>query len=389
MGKIKNIGLLISLLLFLYLLNPYSINFLFGYLLVVIVISKKTFLLKNVDKNFLLLLVFSFTYAMFYAFKPSGGFQYVFVYALFPSSFYLLGKYIFIKLEQDSSSIYYFLFLLGAVYSLTPLISVLLNIAEGGFGQIDRSLPLFWDGRILTATIMGSFFAFNMCIPALLIVKKSGRNIFFTAGAVLVFLLSLACVLRIGSRTQLAVFLITLLCSLVYIMPRQSIRRNLVIFALFFGTLSYIISNVSFDLDQDWLSTFASRMENNGEGDIASGGGRTQRWVKSFENLFAKPLGWDEKEFGHSHNMWLDVLRVAGVIPFFLLLLFTLNSFIQIKSALSQVKTNYAFNSQLLIYGLAFFLVFMVEPVFEGLFTLFAIFCLFMGIVNKYRTMQP
>ena len=58
----------------------------------------------------------------------------------------------------------------------------------------------------------------------------------------------------------------------------------------------YIYKNVSFDLNADWLSTFAGRME-GGSGEVASGGGRTERWVKSIEYIFEKPLGWSLDEF--------------------------------------------------------------------------------------------
>ena len=160
-------------------------------------------------------------------------------------------------------------------------------------------------------------------------------------------------------------------------------------FFLFFIGFSIIISNVSFDLDQDWLSTFAGRMEKGGSDDIASGGGRSDRWIKSLENIFKKPLGWPAEEFGHSHNLWLDVLRVAGVIPFFLLLLFSAKSFKEIKHAVKNNLKNHSLNVLIIVYYVAFSLVFMVEPIFEGMFEMFVIFCLFVGVITKYHNVQP
>jgi hypothetical protein len=44
------------------------------------------------------------------------------------------------------------------------------------------------------------------------------------------------------------------------------------------------------------------------------------------------------------------------------------------------------FRSAVLIYSLAFLLIFMVEPIFEGIFSLFALFCLFAGLLKKVQT---
>ena len=149
----------------------------------------------------------------------------------------------------------------------------------------------------------------------------------------------------------------------------------------------YIMNTVSFDLDQDWLSAFANRMEDSK--DLASGGGRTDRWIKSMENLFTKPLGWSEHEFGHAHNLWFDVLRIGGFLSFFSLIFFTTNAYLTVFKAMRKNKTAYAFNNQIAVYTLGFSMVFMVEPILEGMFDFFAFFCFFIGVVKKYNTDYP
>lgn len=385
---IKNIGVFISFFLFLYLLNPYNLNIYFGYMIVVLILTKKQVILNNFNAKFILLLAFSIIYALFYALDPLGGSQFIFAYALFPPSFYLLGSYICERLNRNPRFLFYFLFIAGLLFSLTPLISVLLNLIEGGFAQLSRSLPLFWNDQMVSATIMGSYFTLNMCIPALLVVRQKKSNLPYKIIAIVVFLLSLACVLRLGSRTQIVISLIALFGSLLYIIPRQSMKRNMITFIVFFVGISFLISNVSFDLNQDWLSTFAGRMDKGGS-DIASGGGRTERWTRSLENMFTKPLGWSVDEFGYSHNLWLDILRASGIIPFILLVVFSIKSFFTIKNADSKNNKNFSFNNQVQIYALAFFLIFMVEPIIEGAFSLFVLFCLVIGVINKYQTTQP
>ena len=228
-----------------------------------------------------------------------------------------------------------------------------------------------------------------MCLPAVLIADQGRLKLVHKLIAAIVFILSLICVIRLGSRTQLGIMLITSFIAVIYVVPRQSYKRTVVLFSLLALAAFYIYSNVSFDLDQDWLSTFAGRMENKGAEDIASGGGRTQRWAKSIEYLFKKPLGWNSEEFGNAHNLWLDVLMVSGFIPFTLLIIYTLRSMVKIKDFIRSSSNSIEVNVMILVYSLALFLVFMVEPIFKGIFELFTFFCIFIGIINQSRTSQP
>ncbi len=354
-------------------------------MLFALIITKGRFLKKNLDFNLFLIITFSIIYGLFYALNPEFGLQFILIYAVFPPTFYVLGKYLCDKVTNDRV-LFKSLFFLGFLLSFSALVSVLLNIMEGGFGQIGRSVPLLWGEGLISATIMGSFFTLNMCIPALLVVRQVKISLALRIFMWLVFVLSLMCILRIGTRTQIVICLFALLSSLIFIVPRQSLKKNIVIFSVFIGGIFLIIQNVQFDLGSDWLSAFADRMENNNGADIASGGGRTSRWAKSFENLFKKPLGWDVEEFGHSHNMWLDVLRASGVIPFILLLIFTIRSVFQIKRITKVNNEMLSFFNQIRVYTLALFLLFMVEPIFEGMFATFLIFCLLMGIVSKFES---
>lgn len=376
---------LLGLLLAIYLINPFNLGYLVGYMLFALIITKGRFLKKNLDFNLFLIITFSIIYGLFYALNPEFGLQFILIYAVFPPTFYVLGKYLCDKVTNDRV-LFKSLFFLGFLLSFSALVSVLLNIMEGGFGQIGRSVPLLWGEGLISATIMGSFFTLNMCIPALLVVRQVKISLALRIFMWLVFVLSLMCILRIGTRTQIVICLFALLSSLIFIVPRQSLKKNIVIFSVFIGGIFLIIQNVQFDLGSDWLSAFADRMENNNGADIASGGGRTSRWAKSFENLFKKPLGWDVEEFGHSHNMWLDVLRASGVIPFILLLIFTIRSVFQIKRITKVNNEMLSFFNQIRVYTLALFLLFMVEPIFEGMFATFLIFCLLMGIVSKFES---
>lgn len=381
---IVDTGILIIILLVLYLLNPFNMGFLFGYLLIPVVFLKSNFIKENLDLDFVLLFLFSIFYALFYSFSadPAEGKQFILIYSLSPPTFYLIGKYL-VRTKPPTNTIFYILFFITAIFSISAVISVFLNFQEGGFAQLDRSIPMFWDGSPVSATIMGGFLTFNMCIPALLISTQGKKGIVFNVGALILFILSLICVLRLGSRTQLGIFLITTVFAILYMLPRQSIKKNVWLFGLLAVVIVFLIRNVSFDLNADWLTTFAGRLS-RGTGELASGGGRTERWIKSLEYMVSYPLGWEQKEFGYSHNLWLDVLRVSGIIPFIILIVYSIRSFIQIKRTVLINKESTYLNTQIIIYAIAMFLLFMMEPIFEGLFSLFVVFCIYKGIINKH-----
>ena len=87
-------------------------------------------------------------------------------------------------------------------------------------------------------------------------------------------------------------------------------------------------------------------------------------------------------EFGLSHNLWLDVLRVGGVIPFVLLLIYSWKAFKGIRKFLRSNAGDITYNFLLIVISTGLFLVFMVEPILDGIVNLFILFCLFRGLLT-------
>jgi hypothetical protein len=84
----------------------------------------------------------------------------------------------------------------------------------------------------------------------------------------------------------------------------------------------------------------------------------------------------------YSHNLWLDVDRVAGIIPFIFIFWFTILSVSLLIRALRIERENLYFNITLIVSFIGFMAVFFVEPIMEGMYFLFLIFCLFIGILS-------
>jgi len=379
---IKSLGYIRVILFLTYLIDPFNFGYLFGVVLIISIITDKHFKDK-LDFNFTLLLLFSFCYAVFYTFNLELGSQFILIYALFPGGFYLIGK-TFNNKNLNYTQLFYLLFASGLIFSLPAMASVLTSIYDKGFVVIERDVPMIWGGNVIPATNMAAYFVLNMSIPAFLVAGFKKFNLPLKLLMITTFILSVVCVLRLGSRTQLSIFFITFVISLFYLIRRQTVKQNVALFGVLFLIFNVFISYVSFDKDSDIMSAFAGRMESKKYG-AATAGGRTERWTKSIINLWEKPLGWDVTDFGFSHNLWFDIARVGGTLSFILLLIFTIKNAFYIKKAILLMPKNALLNTAFICYGLSFYLLFFVEPIFDGYFPLFVFYCFFLGIIAQYN----
>ena len=99
------------------------------------------------------------------------------------------------------------------------------------------------------------------------------------------------------------------------------------------------------------------------------------RWQLAIVNLFKYPLGWTD-DIGYVHNMWLDIAKISGVIPFFLLLLLTIISLRDLLILL-KIRRNCVV-IMLISFYLAVFMSCFVEPIYGG--TQLFIFTMIWGI---------
>jgi len=383
---IKLIGIIPFTLIILYLLNPYDKGFVIGYLLFVFAYFGKGFSFKTLDKTYFILLIFSLVYASFYFLDMNQGNQWLIIYATSSHTFYLLGKRMVPK-KMDSKVLAQILIFIGIIYSVTAILSVGFNIIEGGFVQVGRTIGDFWSGRERLATAMGAYFVFNMSIPGLLIVSKKNLSLWSKLLLIIIFIISLLCVFRLGSRTQIVLAIMGVFVGIIYRLKSQNAISNLKFIVVLAIIIFLGVNYISIDLDAEYLSSLGKRLQ---ESDNAgSAGGRTELWSKSIENLFKKPFGWSINEFGYSHNMWLDTARTGTVISMFLITIFTFFSLKNIIKALKVNKDAFFLNATILIFNIIIFLQFFVEPVFDSpLFQLFIFFCLTQGFINEYRNKQ-
>lgn len=380
----RQVGLLGLILLATYLFNPFFKGFLIGYLLIMLIVLKPSFIKSNLDFDFLLLLFFSIIYGICYSFDPVAGIQYIVVYMFTAPFLYLWGKFLVVP-DMTNLKLISVLVGIGIILSFPALISVLLNILEGGFAQKSRNIPMFWGADPVNATGMAAPLIINMCIPAILLSGYKRLKMPTKLFLGIVFTLTLLCAIRLGSRTQLAVTLITIAIVFVYQFSSRTAKQNAILILGLIFTAFLIYRNVSFDWDADWLTSFAGRMNNNGTNDLASGGGRTDRWVRSLENLIKKPMGWSVDEFGFSHNLWLDVARVGGLAALGVFSLLTVRAWKQISRFLRVFNKDLMLSATVMTIFVALFLLCFVDVVIDGSFHIYVALFICYGCINKYR----
>lgn len=346
---------------------------------------KFTSLFNSLDKLGVLLILFSISYSLFYSNTSQASTVYILVYAISPISFYALGRYFYTKYRSYNIFLFLLLFLsLG--YSFIPAISIIYRILENGFTG-GRNLTLLTRTTDTGATLLGGFFTMNMAAVGTMFVQSSNRIEnkikFISLGA---FIISVLCVLRVASRTQLLIALISLLVTIGYLMLKRAFSKKsglLLTFAIGLVVIFFIVYP-----DSAFLNIMNER--NNSEEQITEANGRSKLWEASLNNLTSKPFGWEmPKNVTHistySHNLWLDVDRVAGIIPFTFLLLFTILCISLVKEILKIPSLDLYLKTTILVWFIGFMAVFFVEPIIEGFYILFLIFCIFIGMISNLK----
>ena len=373
---------ILLVMIFITFINPFFYGKRMALLIVLFIIFRIKESLRLLDINFFLLLFFSVSYELFSSFNTNyndDGLISVIPNMFVPSFLYLSGKYISKKYDREEVLVFLFLFL-TFTFSLVPMISILEQIITNGFIEGKRTMYLLWNkGNYISATNISAFFVLNMVSLGLINIKYD--KLWVKLIIFLLFLFSLICVLRLGSRTQLLVSLISFILLFFKNFKNFSFfhKTTVILISIFF--FFYIINNI--DFNSDWLKFYKNRYDSEEYG-VGTAGGRTYRWIGSLESIFTDPWGWGLEKYGHAHNMWLDIARMGGAISFLLYLAFTLSVFFSFYKLLKLETTKLFLKNYFIAYLIGFLLVFFVEPIMEGYYLLFLLFCIFTGIISQY-----
>lgn len=342
---------------------------------------------KNFDKNSLILLIFSLTFVSFlfiYRNAYSVVYSILFSYLIFPVMMYSLGKY-FQKKYYSDSSFYKIVFFVLIMFSFIAFISIASDISKNGYMSLERNIHLLnsKSSMAASATLVNSMIVpfLALCGTLLVPVSKADKKCKYVF--LLFSVIALVFSVRLGSRTGLVVFVLSPVLNFIFFRRYIPIKRRLFYFVLLSIFFVYV-SKISME-DSDMFFSYQDRLASADFGNN-SAGGRTAKWEDGFNNMIKYPMGVVANVPGisYSHNFWLDIARVAGVIPMFFMLVFCIRMLYITYKLIKKQSVSMLKKSILLSLNIGFFSVFAVEPIIEANFTFVSVYFFFSGMVYAF-----
>ena len=372
--------------LFLYLILMLSLSRILGFfsnylliLLVPIVIQKN---ILNFDKRFSYLYIFLFSlFYCIFSFSnntlDTGDFFY---YLLYPTLFYLIGFYVFKKLSYLNHLAFYFLII--SVQSLFFIIPIFRDIFSGTLISAERRFII--GDYELAVTLVGVSFGILSSGLFMIFTKpenkilKKFQKLFVIQG----FFGVLGSVFFVNRSVIVIVFinfLFIIILNLYFLQFKRTLKYLLISFLMFVFFLLTPYSN-------SIIKAYEAReLNESAANSFQSGGGRLDRWLDGIDNIIFNPFGGGDSEYFFAHNLWIDVGKVAGIIPLFLLIFITIRAMISLYKLILNKKISMFYKTYFTSLFLSFLLTCFIEPITQGAFQHFLLFMLMCGFLQASR----
>lgn len=335
---------------------------------------------KLIDKNFFLLLTWGLSVGII-TFTNFGNFNYgsILMPIINCPILYLVGKYLVLK--NDLKVVPIIIFVIVLALALISVISVLKDISINGFlvSAMGRNVPLigYSSSFNVAATGISSRLIPIVTLCSFILLPLSTKEKILIVGCAFICLI---CGVRIQSRTLVLTTAIAFFLMTVFSWRSLSISQKIVLLLVFIFS-SFLVLYV--------LNTYSSQLgiiERFQGDELESGGGRTYRLIAVAENMFKYPLGAMPNTITYAHNLWFDCARSVGLLPFMMLV------FISIKYLITYLKVDRLLHGRLilksilLLQSFSLFILFMFEPILEGIPMLFQYFCVLFGIIVALKS---
>lgn len=354
------------------------LNHRFGYITLVGIFSILVFIFvsinTSIDKTGFLLITYCVTYL---GISSLNGFNYnastLVLYGLAPIFFYQFGKYITIKCRVESQLLLVLYFII-LCYSIDIFVVTAKTIITTGL--LINPARTFSFTKDYDMSIAATGIGLNMSIgmvglPMFFLIKNKWIKTLY----LLLFVGSLLTTVHLLNRTGIFVAAFCFVGVIGYYS-----RHNIKAF-LGYSALILVVIIVLFKtgiINEELLDFYRERNE-----DLSTMGTRTERWQTALSYLFTNPFGWTRRgETYFIHNMWLDVARISGIVPFCLLVWFAVTSFLRSFKLIKRYNNSLSY--LLLGLNICFFASCFVEPIYGG--THFMLYCLLWGFQNGLYT---
>lgn len=332
---------------------------------------------RLLDRTVFLLLLFGFFYVIF---SPRFDFENAVRVLLGPSLFYVYGRYTVARASYNQEHIQKMILLMIVCMSFPVWWAVISNMLAGNIlsatsAEGARWLTTWGQSKMVAATTYGLIASFGLCGIGYFIVSKDKFSRIepwlFLICAICSFLTSTYLI----NRSGIVILAIATIVALLYGLRRNTNRTIISLIIVVVVLLLFLPQWGGVSIIED---AYSER-----ESITTSGGDRTWRWVDALGRLFTMPFGWstEQSSYIYVHNMWLDVARVAGILPFITFVVVTIRS---IKTNLSLYR-NKGIDLVLLLITLysAVFSAYMIEPVLDANIFYLMIFTWIWGVEKE------
>ena len=329
------------------------------------------------DSIAILLIVFSISYVLF---MPSFEIADAARLLVGPVVLYIYGRYTVHRANYSPSILTNSIILMIVCISFPVWWAVVKNMLSGNIISATsiegaRWLTTWGQSNMAAATTYGVIASFGLCGLGYFLMSKNKFKRFDSIALLLCSFLSLLITTYLINRSGLVILVLTTLLAILYGLkgfPRKTLLLLLPVVVI----LIYVLSHINMGEAGEIVEAYSERSS------ITEGGDRTWRWVDALGRLFTSPLGWSNEDiYTYVHNMWLDIARVSGIIPF---VFFTTATIKIVNTNISLFNMKNSELSLLLVLLFAsVFLSYMIEPVIEANIFYLMIFTWIWGIERE------
>lgn len=257
-------------------------------------------------------------------------------------------------------------------------LNMLVNMGNSRYRLVD-----FWTGTYRAATGSGALNTMTISIvPYTIKYEKRGATKLLLF---VLFLTTIRYMFMLGTRAQFAIlFLVVVLGSLQLAYREQRFVGILKCVGIMtaVGLVGLLLYRFNVLSVKDYIlsTNLAARYEQRASLE-SSDSFRVQSFWIGFRELFQYPLGGRAAQV-YRHNMWLDVGRISGIIPFALLLLYSVKNFANVVAIWMSPKVLPSLRNLLMFLYIGAYANCFVEPIWEGALNFFLALCVVDGMVS-------
>lgn len=263
--------------------------------------------------------------------------------------------------------------------------------------NVDRNTLEIWSRQIHSATLQGLLLVMIESLFYYIIAYV--KSIRIKIILLILFVVGLIYNIRLGTRSTLVVCAIVFVSAMILSFflekdKKKFFKRLGIILLCITCIVVLIVICYMFNLcdirDKIDNSHLVKRLINKKETGY-SNNIRILALKFAFTQLFDYPFGGYQMKLiaiKYVHNMWLDVNYAAGIIPFVLIVLYTI---LMLKSLIMTIgNKNFSNSYKILVFSiyLGVFMSFAFEPIIEGAPYYFIMFCLINGLVDKRLVLE-